>query len=259
MAEYQKYMFDNFIIENDRKETAVSADDVDVVSEDAGLAAAATEETAAEISATEEIEAEPQPKPQAQPEPPVEEVKITEPSYSKEELDAAVKLAEEAAYEKGKNAAAESELSKQNILLEEIRNQLSAVFSAQDTRLAEIEKSALSFAVSLVRKLLPTLEEEQAAAEVKNFMTENFANFAGQDTLSFAFNPETVSLVADSIGRLAEQNDFEGKIAVHKDGSLGPSDCRIEWKNGGVERKVSKILDKVDTLINDNTEERENG
>lgn len=259
MAEYQKYMFDNFIIENDRKETAVSADDVDVVSEDAGLAAAATEETAAEISAAEEIEAEPQPKPQAQPEPPAEEVKITEPSYSKEELETAVKLAEEAAYEKGKNAAADGELSKQNILLEEIKNQLSAVFSAQDARLAEIEKSALTFAVSLVRKLLPTLEEERAAAEVKNFMAENFANFAGQDTLSFAFNPETVSLVADSIGRLAEQNDFEGKIAVHKDGSLGPSDCRIEWKNGGVERKVSKILDKVDTLINDNAQERENG
>lgn len=255
MAEYQKYMFDNFIIENDRKETAVSADDVDVVSEIPELTPVLPEETAAEVAEVEEIK----PEPPLPPEPPVEEVKITEPSYSKEELDAAVKLAEEAAYEKGKNAAAESELSKQNILLEEIRNQLSAVFSAQDTRLAEIEKSALSFAVSLVRKLLPTLEEEQAAAEVKNFMAENFANFAGQDTLSFAFNPETVSLVADSIGRLAEQNDFEGKIAVHKDGSLGPSDCRIEWKNGGVERKVSKILDKVDTLINDNTEERENG
>ena len=151
------------------------------------------------------------------------------------------------------------ENKKHDLLLEDISNRLREIFVNFDKKAMEIENSSLHFAVELLRKLLPTLEQKQAEAEVKNFMAHNFANFAAQETLSFAFNPETISLVSDSIGRLAEQNDFEGKIAVHKDTSLGPSDCRIEWKSGGVERKVSASLDKIEDLIENNMQERENG
>ena len=95
--------------------------------------------------------------------------------------------------------------------------------------------------------------------EVKNFLAENFANFSSQETLSFSFNPEIIPQVADSIGRLAEQNDFEGKISVHKDISLGLSDCRVEWKSGGVERKTSSFINKIKNIVNTNKQERENG
>ena len=190
--------------------------------------------------------------------PPTVDIPAT-PSYSKDELDAAVKLAEEKAYNEGLMAATNEEKQQQKLLLENIQEQLTSIFMELNKKSTDIENSALKFAIELMRKILPTLEKERAEAEVKNFMAQNFANFASQETLSFAFNPDTLSLVADSIGRLAEQNDFEGKIAVHKDSNLGPTDCRIEWKNGGVERKVNDILDKVENLIDSNTQERENG
>ena len=249
MAKYQKYLFDNFVVDNSKeKKTEMK---IEVVEE---IAAEPVVEVEQDIAAEAETIIE-----TPQPEPVVQEPIAVEPSFSQDELNAAVKLAEETAYEKGFHAAADDEARRQNILLEDIKNQLMTIFAGLEQKTADIESSSLKFAVELVRKILPTLEKERAEAEVKNFLNENFANFATQEILSFAFNPETISLIAGSIGRLAEQNDFEGKIAVHKDAALGPSDCRVEWKSGGVERNTTRTLDKVESLIDNNAQERENG
>ncbi len=245
MAEYQKYMFDNFVITTPKKE------DMPAMEEDSEA-----ELVAPEIVEPEPVEAEPVAFEEKVVE---EEIKPVEHMYTESEFTEAVAKAEAEGYEKGKQEVAETELNRHNILLEGIKNQLMAIFAAVEEKAANQEASAISFAVDLVRKLLPTLEKDRAEAEVKNFLAQNFANFSSQESLSFSFNPEVISLVADSIGRLAEQNDFEGKIAVHKDNSLGPSDCRVEWKNGGVERNIRKSLDKVEQMITESTQERENG
>lgn len=264
MVQYQKYMFDNFVIEkNTEDKNALEAlpetlpEPEEVVEQEAPVETS-EEPVVEEIAEVIEVVPEPEPEPEEEPEP-EPEPQIIETGYSEEELAEAVKKAETEAYERGYNAAVDENAKRQNILLEDIKNQLMMIFAGLDNKKAELESSSLKFAVQAVRKILPTLEKERAEAEVKTFLADNFANFAMQESLSFAFNPDSVALVASSLGRLAEQNDFEGKIAVHKDKTLGPSDCRIEWKNGGVERNAAKMLDKIETLIEDNTEERENG
>ena len=245
-------MFDNFVVSSEppsTEETLTVSQDVDT----------SADNLPEEVLTTDQAVVEPEAVIPVAVEEPIKAPVEQEPSYSKEELDAAVKMAEEKAYEQGRAEAIGEEDKKRDLLLEDISRQLTDIFAGLDKKATEVENSALQFAIELVRKILPTLEKERAEVEVKNFMAQNFANFAGQETLSFAFNPATVTLVADSIGKLAEQNDFEGKIAVHKDDTLGPSDCRIEWKNGGVERNVSETLNKVKELLDNNTQEREHG
>lgn len=245
-------MFDNFVVSSEppsTEETLTVSQDVDT----------SADNLPEEVHTTDQAVVEPEAVIPVAVEEPIKAPVEQEPSYSKEELDAAVKMAEEKAYEQGRAEAIGEEDKKRDLLLEDISRQLTDIFAGLDKKATEVENSALQFAIELVRKILPTLEKERAEVEVKNFMAQNFANFAGQETLSFAFNPATVTLVADSIGKLAEQNDFEGKIAVHKDDTLGPSDCRIEWKNGGVERNVSETLNKVKELLDNNTQEREHG
>ena len=245
-------MFDNFVVSSEppsTEETLTVSQDVDT----------SADNLPEEVLTTDQAVVEPEAVIPVAVEEPIKAPVEQEPSYSKEELDAAVKMAEEKAYEQGRTEAIGEEDKKRDLLLEDISRQLTDIFAGLDKKATEVENSALQFAIELVRKILPTLEKERAEVEVKNFMAQNFANFAGQETLSFAFNPATVTLVADSIGKLAEQNDFEGKIAVHKGDTLGPSDCRIEWKNGGVERNVSETLNKVKELLDNNTQEREHG
>jgi len=275
VVNYQKYMFDNFVVE-DNKEKGVETDIVTEVceiniptqidnDEDINIVVEQVEDTIVEVQNELEqdiiTEVEPiiEAEPEVEPENIFTQPIVNEITYSEDELKEAIRQAEEVSYQKGLQEALEQETEKQNILLEDIKNKLLTILTDLDQKKKDLEVSSLRFAVELVRKILPTLERERAEAEIKSFLSDNFANFAAQDTLSFAFHPDAVALVANSLGRLAEQNDFEGKISVHKDTSLGISDCRVEWKSGGVERSTSKILNKIDDLVNDNTEERENG
>lgn len=254
-------MFDNFVVQDNKKEdeqpepveTSIEEEEA---SEQPVVAEPEEKNDTIEPETQPEEEIQTVPEDQEKAEAPKEELI---PSYSQDELDAAVQEAKEQSYAEGLKAAEAEEIKKQNILLEEVKNQLTVIFAGLDEAKNKMEESALAFALAALRKALPTLEKERAEAEVKNFLGSNFPLFAAQDSLSFAFNPETVKLIAGSLERLAEQNDFEGKIAVHKDASLGAADCRVEWKNGGVLKKASAVLDKADELINMNQQERENG
>lgn len=241
-SEYQKFLFDNFVISCDEEKCV--AEPVVPISDD-------------ETENVNEIE--------------VEHIKhvIPEPievpfvaSYSQDELDAAVKAAEERAYEKGfKSASGETE-QQQHDLLNDINGRLMTLLSEREEVEKNVETDTLRFVADVVRKILPSMEKEQATAEVSKFLTDNFSNFRREISLSFSFNPEVISAMPELISKLADRNDFEGKIAVHKDASLGLSDCRVEWQNGGVERNTHKMLEKIDDLLDDKShtnKEREHG
>ena len=180
-------------------------------------------------------------------------------AYSQEELDTAVKQASEESYNRGIEDSKKHLNNRIIQLLEEIGNKLTLIFDESKKEDLRKEKNTLDMALSVVRKLFPTLEKEKAEEEIKNFLQKTFNNFSSQGMLSFAFHPDSISLVAESLEKLARQYDFEGKISVHKDSTLGISDCRVEWKNGGVERKASAILEKIENLTDNNEQERENG
>ena len=249
MAQYQKYMFDNFVISDD-DETSIAEplDAENMVTEtvepkseiaEAQVAEAqSAEPEAAQEQETQQFAAlEPEPEPKA-------------PSYSQDELDAAVSAAEERSYEKGFNAATADVQKQQQAVLEEINGKLLSLLAEQDNSYRQDEQNALKFALGLVRKLLPNLEADVAKEEVEAFLSDNFAKFKGEKSLSFSFNPKMAANIAPLLSKLAEKNDFEGKIAVHKDINLGLSDCAVEWKNGGVTRSTEQILDNVENLLN---------
>ena len=244
MAEYQKFMFDNFVIScEDDKCTSQTLEDAE------------TEELE-----TQEVE--------TQEEEPIEAVTETvdeedkTPSYTQEELNSAVTSAEERGYEKGFKTALDDKEKQQTELLENINNRLMTLLAEVGKQSQEVEQEALHFAVELVKKLFPSLEKQQATSEIQKFLQDNFSSFRHEESLSFSFNSQVIEDVAQKIGKLAEKNDFEGKISIHKDDNLGLSECRVEWKNGGVERSAKNVLNKVEALLDkqDNTnKERDNG
>lgn len=249
MAQYQKYMFDNFVISDD-DETSIAEplDAENMVTETVEPKSEIAEAQVAEVQSAEPEAAQEQETQQfaaleLEPEPKA-------PSYSQDELDAAVSAAEERSYEKGFNAATADVQKQQQAVLEEINSKLLSLLAEQDNSYRQDEQNALKFALGLVRKLLPNLEADVAKEEVEAFLSDNFAKFKGEKSLSFSFNPKMAANIAPLLSKLAEKNDFEGKIAVHKDINLGLSDCAVEWKNGGVTRSTEQILDNVENLLN---------
>lgn len=243
MAQYQKFLFDNFVIAGEEEKASTPDETAIPVSEETE-----PEKDPDQTSLAEETFTPPEtPQPAA---------------YSQEELDAAVTQAEEKGYERGFRAADDSGRQSEEQLLTNVNAKLLALVSEVEHYKLQLEQDSLQFAAAVIRKILPSLEQERALAEVENFLSANFPSFRKEAILSFSFNPEMAAQGAGLLGKLADKNDFEGKISVHKDANLGISDVRVEWAEGGVERNTEKMLAKVDVLLENkplDNQERENG
>lgn len=230
-------MFDNFVIEE--KEDSCFPDKTPEPEIISPAATETQEELPAFASETLDAEFEEASEPA-----PVPEV-----SYTQEELDEKIKIAEQNAYENGFKSAQSSIEASLKEVLSDINNKLVNIITDADAMNKTLEQQSMDVVMAVVRKLVPTLEAENALDIVNKFISENFNNFKNESKLSFYIHPDIISYVQKTIAALAKSHDFEGKIALHKDSSLAVGDCRVEWENGGVERNGAEMLNKVAEIV----------
>ena len=248
MAHFKKFMFDNFVIET--KPEADLPEDSNIYEQEENKEEVA-EKTEAfnEEEVTEVIpEPEPEPEPELEPEP-EPEPEPEEPSYSQEELDEKVDAARNEGYEQGFRNSQQGIDSEVTSLLMDILQKLQALLDSRDAIQKELENQSIEVMRTIVKKLVPTLQAEQAADLVSKFIADNFNNFKNEAKLSFYIHPDIISYAQEKIASLAKSYDFEGKIALHKDSLLAKSDCRIEWEKGGIELNGKQQIEKVDEFL----------
>lgn len=200
------------------------------------------------------------------------------PSFSQEQLDEAVaKAVEEAkkqAFEEGRNAgyqqgikegydmgAAEKEQA--------VRDEMSAALETRKTQALETiadklthaaeqcaadEKAlfdnVLSVCGAVYKKALPALLEKHGAAEISALIKNTLPSLKEESKITLRLSEDMANALKDTLGKTVAATGFSGKIAVVKDDSLQAGDCCIEWKNGGVERKIKDITGQTDALLN---------
>ncbi|MDD4556691.1 MAG: FliH/SctL family protein [Alphaproteobacteria bacterium] len=238
MANFKRFMFDNFIV--GEKEEEAFADDSSLEQE--SFAGDQVEEPSFQPE-----EEDVAPEFVREPAPMVNEAQ----QEAFQTLAKEIEQAREDGYEKGFTACRESTEAQQVELLQNLGKELKEIFSQIEKKTEAFEKNSVGVLVEALQKLVPSLLTEKAEEIVANFMKENFANIKNEPKLSFYIHPGIASAVQKEIVELARVNDFEGKISIHKDETLGLADCRIEWDNGGVERKSEEVLKKVEAFFVD--------
>ena len=236
MAELKKFLFDNFVIDGsstklptplpeivDKNNQPVSIEDVLVLPE-------------AELQ---EAEVLPQ------------DIISPEETYTKEELENAKKEAENQGYDKGYALARQEIEDENNALLTDISQKLTVLLAQKEESEKAGEQEMAEIVKSTLQALIPTLLEEKATELVDKFLKDNFNNFKQNEKLSFYIHPDVISYIQDTIVKLANSYDFEGKIAIHKDSSLDKSSCRVEWDNGGVEYMPQQQLEQIENMLSE--------
>lgn len=234
MSGYKKYEFDNFVLDDDRAEVATPTAEVATPEEELTETAVSTPEVVETV-----------PEPQA----------VVAPTYSEEEMNAAKTAAQKLGYEEGYRAKTEEIDNQTTGLLLELDKHIGDLLAQKEQLQKELERDFMELNLAVIKKLLPHISQEHAEEILTQFLNENFANFKSEAKLSFYFNPDIIGKMQAQIANLARINDFEGKIALHKDASLGVSDCRVEWENGGVQSGSDKLLEKVNNLLEETAAE----
>lgn len=222
MSELKKYLFDNFVVEDDSQEP--EAPEAEPIIEQ-------PQETIIEESTLEDVP------------PPL--------SFSEDEMDEKTRQAEEQGYEKGFQTAQESLEAKSINLSAELNAKLEQIIKDNCTMRTQLENQFAQMSKLLIQKLIPPLQDEYASKIVSDFIKDNFDKIKDESKLAFYVHPDTVAPAQEIISSLANATDFEGKISIHKDESLGRSEARIEWENGGVECRTQPLVEKVTQLLDE--------
>lgn len=258
MGEYQKFLFDNFVLKEDTQEereiTVPETDTALQVPEEADNtegeektenreedAEDKTEDTEEVIEASEEQTEEKDVK--------KEEIIPIIQGYTEEEVTQKTAEAEARGYQRGQEEAQSAQEQKEALLVKEIASKLSELYEERRELEEKIKEDFCRMSEVLLKKFIPLIQKSMAEQLINKFISDNFHKFVKEPKLSFYFNPEMITKVQEIIGKMAHKTDFEGKITLHKDETLAPEDCRIEWENGGVERNSQKMREQAEAIM----------
>lgn len=252
MVKYQKFQFDNFILDEENQPYAEDWEnshiEVETPVEEVETVSVPKEEL--EVETASDIIIEPKEEPVKTPEPEIIEDIIT---FTEEEVAEKENKARTEGYEAGYQQAKNEQQEERNRLLAEINNRLMLLSADNEAQNQKADNQVIMLSREVIHKLVPVIEEQEAQQLVTEFLEKNFSQFKNESRLAFYFHPEALPYIQEEIARLANIHDYEGKISLHKDDNMQISDCRIEWENGGVERNSAQMLDKIDNIYEANT------
>lgn len=119
---------------------------------------------------------------------------------------------------------------------------------AQNEDRREVEKciDAAKLALRITHKLLPQFSLRYALPEIEHVLLH--AVEARKDEARIAVTIPTVHLegLKARMDALALEKGYGGKVILLADDNLPPTDCRVEWADGGAERLYERLFSQIE-------------
>lgn len=136
--------------------------------------------------------------------------------------------------------------------------QLAELMSREVSRQELMQAEVAALAVAMTRTLAPRLMAVEPAAEITHMVGRYFEICRDVPQLVIRVAPALVEALDGRLKALAEEHAFGGEIVLRGDPALQNSDCRVEWADGGAERREQAIQDEIDRLVDDFIAARKN-
>lgn len=165
------------------------------------------------------------------------------------ELEALRAAAYADGHKDGLSEAAQGLDAENQQLLSQIITQLGQLGEGWKTLEASTFTEAAKLAHSIGSHLANGLMQKHPLGEVEALIREALALCIGEPRLVIRVSDQAMEALKEKIDILSQQAAFPGKIILLGEEGLGPSDCLIEWADGGIERRVAGIEDDIHTLM----------
>ena len=178
-----------------------------------------------------------------------EEEKPPEPTFSKEELEAA----RQDGFAEGRAAGAQEATSGLEAatagVVEEICRQLPALSTDQAAANDRLMHDGAKVATTIARKILPSYSARHGTDELTALVTRSLQSLVDQPKIIVCVGPSQVAPITEHLETAASASGFDGRFLVEANETMGPSDCRVTWQGGGLERCEPEIWQQIDAAI----------
>ncbi|MHA1152570.1 MAG: flagellar assembly protein FliH [Alphaproteobacteria bacterium] len=129
-----------------------------------------------------------------------------------------------------------------------VTTQMSGLAQAQIESRERQGREAHEVALTVVRKIFPSLAERNGLAEVESVVRDCLERLRDEPRIVIRVADAVLDRVEARIGDLAARAGFEGKIVYLAQDGLNPGDVRVEWADGGAERDSERLWREIDQI-----------
>ena len=168
--------------------------------------------------------------------------------------DTHIEMMKAAAYEQGV-ADARAELENkteddQANLLKKLLTAATTLISNADQNALTSQQAATDIAHKVAMTLAPALIKREPVTEIKAVITECLQHLHREPHLAIRVSEIALEETRPFVEQIARECGIEERLLLIADPSLGASDCKVEWSEGGVSRVLNEIQEEIDLIIN---------
>lgn len=169
--------------------------------------------------------------------------------YTAEQLEAEKRTAYENGFNAGQSKAEENQQAQLNALMAKIDKQLSSLIASSGEFQQQEIKHAREVAVTIARKIMPSHLNRHGLEEIESVISQVLSERTREPRLVVRVGESCFDELSSRITQLSEQNAYAGKVIVLAEDGLGPSDCRVEWADGGIERDTAALWQTIENIM----------
>src|SRR6185312_4858076 len=162
-------------------------------------------------------------------------------SFTRAELDAV----REAAFAEGHERA----LAEAAAALAALMEKLPALIAAEDARTANMQRDAVAALRAIIAKALPACAARAPMAEIEALASACLAEAIDEPRVVLRVGNEVYDAVRERIEAIAASAGYSGRIVLLAEESFTWGDARIEWADGGAERRLADQLNQIDAAL----------
>lgn len=182
-------------------------------------------------------------------EPVEEEETPPPPTFSESEL----KAAQDAAFQAGKaEGFAQANTGFEHQIADTIRSlqsEFTTIAHMQNATNHETMRDSVEVAAMIVRKLFPEYAKIHGLAEIEEFVKATISSLFTEAEVIVRVPEDLAEEFTSRLIPVAAASGLGENLKIVPDPALGPADCRMEWGNGGAERKADQLLSEIELAV----------
>lgn len=173
---------------------------------------------------------------------------LAKPIYTQEQFDESKKTAHNAGYEAGLKATQDDLHANHNKIVKQLSKSISELIAYNEDKQKEQKAEMAEIAIAITRKILPDYSAKQGVSEVKEIVERVIGEMSHEPRLVVRVNDSVFDEINKIVTDITQSSSYSSQVVVLADEGVGPTDCRIEWADGGIERNEQNIWSEIDQI-----------
>lgn len=116
----------------------------------------------------------------------------------------------------------------------------------------ELATDSIRTVMSVLKRAMPELARRHTLIEIEGLVRTCLTDLYDEPRVVIRAADPVIDALQENIDRVAAACGFTGKVALFGDPAMAPTDCRVEWADGGAERSFNATWQAIEDAIDRN-------